>query len=46
LKNHSHSLPQLSNIHVGRIDIHAIDPDLTRGNFSVIDQVVHAIKAT
>ena len=26
--------------------IHAIDPDLARRNFRVIDQVVHSVKAT
>jgi hypothetical protein len=46
LENHSHSFPQLGYIDVRRVDIHAIDADLTRRNMSVIDQVVHPIKAT
>jgi hypothetical protein len=46
LENHSHSLPEHDHIHTRPMDIDAIDPNLTRRNFSVIDQVVHPINAT
>jgi hypothetical protein len=46
LEDHSHSLPEHSHINIRQIDIHAVDSNLTRRNSSVIDQIVHPIKAT
>ena len=45
LENHSDLFPQLCHIHVRRIDIGAIDSNFAGGDFSVIDQVVHPVKA-
>jgi hypothetical protein len=44
LENHSYALPKRDDVHVRPIDIHTVDPDLSRGNSRVIDQVVHPIR--